>query len=121
MTQAKITITRTGGTNTAAGELISAATAAKTVTPVASITELGNTLMAAISDQLKPVIGTAATNAAGAALPLLQWAGYSPGTQDEQALRRLAWAYALLPCALKLVAASLLHWLLIDSPDHPQE
>ena len=51
--------------------------------------------------------------AAGAALPLLQWAGYSPGTQDEQALQRLAWAYGLLPCALKLVAAALLHRLLL--------
>ena len=58
--------------------------------------------------------------AAGAALPLLQWAGYSPGTQDEQALRRLAWAYALLPCALKLMAATLLHRLLIHHPA-PQE
>lgn len=51
--------------------------------------------------------------AAGAALPLLQWAGYTPGTQDEQALRHLAWAYALLPCALKLLAAALLRRLLI--------
>lgn len=51
--------------------------------------------------------------AAGAALPLLQWGGYSPGTQDERALQHLAWAYALLPCALKLAAAALLHRLLI--------
>lgn len=51
--------------------------------------------------------------AAGAALPLLQWAGYSPGTQDAQALQRLSWAYALLPCALKLLAAGLLYRLLI--------
>lgn len=51
--------------------------------------------------------------AAGAALPLLQWGGYSPGTQDGQALQRLAWAYALLPCALKLLAAGLLYRLLI--------
>ena len=59
--------------------------------------------------------------AAGATLPLLQWLGYTPGSQDFYALQHLAWVYALLPCALKLVAASLLHWLLIDSPDHPQE
>ena len=57
--------------------------------------------------------------AAGATLPLLQWLGYTPGSQDFYALQHLAWVYALLPCALKLVAASLLHWLLIDSPDHP--
>lgn len=57
--------------------------------------------------------------AAGATLPLLQWLGYTPGSQDVNALQHLAWTYALLPCALKLVAAWLLHWLLIDSPDHP--
>ena len=51
--------------------------------------------------------------AAGAALPLLQWGGYSPGTLDAQGLQRLAWAYALLPCALKLLAAALLYRLLI--------
>lgn len=56
--------------------------------------------------------------AAGAALPLLQWAGYQPGTQDPQALQRLAWAYALLPCALKLLAAGLLQRLLIGFPAH---
>lgn len=51
--------------------------------------------------------------AAGAALPLLQWLGYTPGSHDAQALQRLAWIYALLPCALKLMAAWLLHRLLI--------
>ncbi|WP_313079586.1 MFS transporter [Pulveribacter sp.] len=51
--------------------------------------------------------------AAGAALPLLQWLGYTPGSQDGAALQRLAWIYALLPCALKLVAAAALHRLLI--------
>jgi GPH family glycoside/pentoside/hexuronide:cation symporter len=51
--------------------------------------------------------------AAGAALPLLQWAGYTPGSTDPQALTRLSWAYAVLPCALKLLAALLLHRLLI--------
>lgn len=56
--------------------------------------------------------------AAGAALPLLQWGGYSPGTQDVQALQRLAWAYALLPCALKLMAAGLLYQLLVRTTPH---
>lgn len=51
--------------------------------------------------------------AAGAALPLLQWLGYAPGSQDPHALQHLAWAYALLPCLLKLVAAWLLYALLI--------
>lgn len=51
--------------------------------------------------------------AAGAVLPLLQWLGYAPGSQDEQALQHLAWAYALVPCALKLLAALLLYVLLI--------
>lgn len=57
--------------------------------------------------------------AAGAALPLLQWGGYEPGTLDPQALQRLAWAYALLPCALKLAAAWLLHRLLIGPRIQP--
>jgi len=51
--------------------------------------------------------------AAGATLPLLQWLGYVPGSQDPQSLQRLAWIYALLPCALKLMAAGLLQRLLI--------
>jgi Na+/melibiose symporter-like transporter len=57
--------------------------------------------------------------AAGAVLPLLQWGGYVPGSQDPLALQRLGWAYALLPCALKLLAAALLHVLIIRrSPAH---
>ena len=52
--------------------------------------------------------------AAGATLPLLQWLGYMPGSQDPQALQHLAWTYALLPCALKLIAAWMLHRLLIS-------
>lgn len=58
--------------------------------------------------------------AAGATLPLLQWLGYTPGSQDALALERLAWIYALLPCALKLLAAWLLHRLLITSPQPSQ-
>lgn len=51
--------------------------------------------------------------AAGITLPLLQWLGYTPGSQDTQALTHLAWAYAWVPCVLKLVAAALLYALII--------
>ncbi|WP_373990656.1 MFS transporter [Duganella sp. BuS-21] len=44
--------------------------------------------------------------AAGVALPTLEWLGYRPGMQ--QGLAALSLAYALLPCALKLLAAALL-------------
>ena len=57
--------------------------------------------------------------AAGAALPLLQWAGYAPGSQDLQASAHLSWGYALLPCALKLLAAALLYGLFIHRAEHP--
>jgi Na+/melibiose symporter-like transporter len=46
--------------------------------------------------------------AAGIALPLIEWLGYTPGTSSEGGLEALTVAYALLPCALKLVAALLL-------------
>jgi GPH family glycoside/pentoside/hexuronide:cation symporter len=46
--------------------------------------------------------------AAGAALPLLGWAGYAPGARDEASLQMLALAYVALPCTLKLAAAALL-------------
>ena len=58
--------------------------------------------------------------AAGLTLPLLQWLGYQPGSQDPLALQRLAWIYALLPCALKLMAAYLLYRLLIAFPHRTQ-
>ena len=51
--------------------------------------------------------------AAGLALPLLGLFGYSPGARDAQALWTLTVAYCLLPCALKLLAAGLLHTLII--------
>ena len=51
--------------------------------------------------------------AAGLALPLLAWAGYTPGARNAQALAALSFAYCLLPCALKLAAAALLHAFLI--------
>lgn len=47
--------------------------------------------------------------AAGLALPLLQALGYVPGVVAE-AGTALPWVYALLPCAIKLVAAIML-WL----------
>ncbi|WP_442863119.1 MFS transporter [Calidifontimicrobium sp. SYSU G02091] len=46
--------------------------------------------------------------AAGLALPLLQWFGYTPGSREPQALAALTLAYCALPCALKLGAAALL-------------
>jgi Na+/melibiose symporter-like transporter len=47
--------------------------------------------------------------AAGIALPLLQAFGYAPGAESSaQALLVLAGVYALLPCALKLLAAAAL-------------
>lgn len=51
--------------------------------------------------------------AAGLALPLLGWWGYAPGARDPEALQTLTAAYCLLPCALKLLAAGLLHTLVI--------
>jgi len=47
--------------------------------------------------------------AAGLALPLLGWWGYTPGAREPQALQTLTWAYCLLPCALKSVALLLLY------------
>jgi len=46
--------------------------------------------------------------AAGISLPLLEWLGYQVGTTSAQGLHALAVGYALLPCALKLLAATLL-------------
>lgn len=51
--------------------------------------------------------------AAGVALPALGALGYVPGTRDAHALQTLTWAYCLLPCALKLLAAALLYTLII--------
>jgi Na+/melibiose symporter-like transporter len=51
--------------------------------------------------------------AAGIALPLLGLFGYAPGAQDAAALQSLTIVYCLLPCALKLLAAGLLHTLWI--------
>ncbi len=46
--------------------------------------------------------------AAGISLPLLSWLGYVPGQANDEGLRALVIAYAILPCALKLAAAALL-------------
>jgi Na+/melibiose symporter-like transporter len=51
--------------------------------------------------------------AAGLALPLLGWFGYSPGARDPQSLWALTVAYCLLPCALKLLAGGALYTLVI--------
>lgn len=51
--------------------------------------------------------------AAGLALPLLDLLGYRPGTASAEGLRALTVAYAVLPCAIKLLAAAGLYaWFL---------
>jgi GPH family glycoside/pentoside/hexuronide:cation symporter len=47
--------------------------------------------------------------AAGLALPLLALFGYTPGARDAAALGALTIAYCVLPCVLKLAAASMLY------------
>ena len=54
--------------------------------------------------------------AAGLSLPLLQWLGYAVGARDAPALLALSWAYALLPCILKLLAG----WVLFRSAAQTQ-
>ncbi len=51
--------------------------------------------------------------AAGLALPLLQFSGYRPGETDTAPLY---WAYCLLPCLLKLIAAAMLAWRKSSTP-----
>ena len=51
--------------------------------------------------------------AAGLALPLLEWFGYTPGSRDPDALQTLTIAYCLLPCVLKLLAGGALYALVI--------
>lgn len=46
--------------------------------------------------------------AAGISLPLLEWLGYVPGTVDSSGIHALTVGYALIPCGLKLTAATLL-------------
>lgn len=52
--------------------------------------------------------------AAGLALPALQAFGYSPGSQDPQALTALTLAYCALPCLLKALAVGLLYRIWIQ-------
>lgn len=54
--------------------------------------------------------------AAGLALPLLGALGYAPGTRSAEGLHTLGLAYAVLPCALKLVAAAALYFLILRQP-----
>lgn len=56
--------------------------------------------------------------AAGAVLPLLAALGYQPGSTEPEALRWLSLVYALLPCALKALAALIL-WRQIAT--HPED
>jgi glycoside/pentoside/hexuronide:cation symporter, GPH family len=51
--------------------------------------------------------------AAGVALRLLAYFGYAPGVRTEGALHALTVAYCLLPCGLKLCAATALYFLII--------
>lgn len=46
--------------------------------------------------------------AAGISLPLLQRLGYVPGMQNAAGIQALGIAYALVPCVLKLLAATIL-------------
>ena len=57
--------------------------------------------------------------AAGLALPLLEVLGYQPGTRSAQGLQALTLAYAVLPCALKLLAAWLLHRSFVRATQPP--
>jgi Na+/melibiose symporter-like transporter len=59
--------------------------------------------------------------AAGVALPLLAAFGYAPGARDDAALTALTLAYCLLPCVLKLCAATLLWRLWLRWPGAEQK
>ena len=59
--------------------------------------------------------------AAGIALPLLGLFGYAPGSRDDAALAALTLAYCVLPCALKLLAATLLYTRWMRSPEGSTE
>jgi glycoside/pentoside/hexuronide:cation symporter, GPH family len=51
--------------------------------------------------------------AAGLTLPLLGLMGYTPGTQQPQALKALTIVYCLVPIAIKIIAALTLYFLMI--------
>ena len=46
--------------------------------------------------------------AAGLSLPALQWLGYEPGQRSSAGVDALVACYAVLPCLLKLIAATAL-------------
>lgn len=50
--------------------------------------------------------------AAGLALPVLAWLSYTPGLsgQGDSSISALQWAYAGLPCGLKIIAIGALIW-----------
>ncbi len=54
--------------------------------------------------------------AAGLALPLLDLMGYRPGHASAEGLRALTVAYAVLPCAIKLLAATALYLFFVRTP-----
>lgn len=62
--------------------------------------------------------------AAGATLPLLSWAGYSPSDRSAGSLQALSLAYVLLPCILKTMTIALLmrwqHLLTTPNPLEPE-
>ena len=53
---------------------------------------------------------------AALALPLLELLGYQPGTRSAGGLQALTLAYAVLPCALKLLAALWLYRAFVRTP-----
>jgi GPH family glycoside/pentoside/hexuronide:cation symporter len=57
--------------------------------------------------------------AAGLALPLLELLGYRPGSASPEGLQALTLAYAVLPCALKLLAAAGLYLALARAASPP--
>jgi Na+/melibiose symporter-like transporter len=57
--------------------------------------------------------------AAGLTLPLLGLMGYTPGTQQPQALTALTIVYCLVPIAIKVVAALALYMLIIRTSVQP--
>ena len=57
--------------------------------------------------------------AAGLTLPLLGLMGYTPGTQESQALTALTIVYCLVPIAIKLLAALVLYLLMIRPSVQP--
>ena len=64
------------------------------------------------------LLGKLATALSALALPLLAWLGYHPGTTSSGG-RALVLAYAVVPCALKLLALALLLIQVIPREERP--